>query len=522
MNIPCFAVILSLATTHSLGEFPLYTIPEKIEKWTPIDMIHLSCPNNLLSEEEGCNTESPFTYFELKSGYLAHQKVPGFTCTGVVNEAETYTNFVGYVTTTFKRKHFKPTVAACRDAYNWKVSGDPRYEESLHTPYPDSSWLRTVTTTKEALLIISPSIVEMDIYGRTLHSPMFPSGKCSKLYPSVPSCTTNHDYTLWLPEDSSLSLICDIFTSSSGQKAMNGSRICGFKDERGFYRSLKGSCKLTLCGKPGIRLFDGTWVSFTKPDVHVWCTPNQLVNIHNDRLDEVEHLIVDDIIKKREECLDTLETILMSQSVSFRRLSHFRKLVPGYGKAYTILNGSLMETNVYYKRVDRWADILPSRGCLKVGQQCMDPVKGVLFNGIIKGPDGQILIPEMQSEQLKQHMDLLKAAMFPLRHPLINREAVFKKDGNADDFVDLHMPDVQKSVSDVDLGLPHWGFWLLVGATVVAFVVLACLLRVCCRRVRRRRSLRATQDIPLSVAPAPVPRAKVVSSWESYKGLPGT
>nr|ABU87630.1 glycoprotein [Lyssavirus lagos] len=509
--------IFCLFIGSSIGDFPLYTIPERLNPWTPIDLIHLSCPNNLLSDAEGCSETSSFTYVELKTGFLAHQKVPGFTCTGVINEAVTYTNFVGYVTTTFKRKHFKPTVSACRDAFNWKVSGDPRYEESLHTPYPDNSWLRTVTTTKESLLIISPSIVEMDVYGRTLHSPMFPTGICSKFYPSIPSCATNHDYTLWLPEDPNLSLICDIFVTSTGRKAMNGSRMCGFTDERGFYRTLKGACKLTLCGKPGLRLYDGTWVSFTRPEIHVWCSPDQLVNVHNNRIDEIEHLIVDDLIRKREECLDTLETVLMSKSLSFRRLSHFRKLVPGYGKAYTILNGSLMETNVHYKRVDNWVDILPSKGCLKVNNKCMESDTGVFFNGIIKGPDGRILIPEMQSGLLKQHMDLLKAAVFPLRHPLIDKASVFKKDGDADDFVDVHMPDIQKLVSDVDLGLPNWSFFALIGASVIALLILVCLLRMCCKRMRRRSSVRDQVAPPFSLSSTPSSKSKVVSSWESYK-----
>nr|ABZ81170.1 glycoprotein [Lyssavirus lagos]AMR44684.1 glycoprotein [Lyssavirus lagos] len=512
--IPFFCVIIVL----SVEDFPLYTIPEKIGPWTPIDLIHLSCPNNLQSEDEGCGTSSVFSYVELKTGYLTHQKVSGFTCTGVVNEAVTYTNFVGYVTTTFKRKHFKPTALACRDAYHWKISGDPRYEESLHTPYPDNSWLRTVTTTKESLVIISPSIVEMDVYSRTLHSPMFPTGTCSRFYPSSPSCATNHDYTLWLPDDPNLSLACDIFVTSTGKKSMNGSRMCGFTDERGYYRTIKGACKLTLCGKPGLRLFDGTWISFTRPEVTTRCLPNQLVNIHNNRIDEVEHLIVEDLIRKREECLDTLETVLMSKSISFRRLSHFRKLVPGYGKAYTILNGSLMETNVHYLKVDNWSEILPSKGCLKINNQCVAHYKGVFFNGIIKGPDGHILIPEMQSSLLKQHMDLLKAAVFPLRHPLIEPGSLFNKDGDADEFVDVHMPDVHKLVSDVDLGLPDWSLYALIGATIIAFFILICLIRICCKKRGRRNSPTNRPDLPIGLSTTPQPKSKVISSWESYKG----
>nr|AEE36616.1 glycoprotein [Lyssavirus lagos] len=512
--IPFLCVVI----VTSVGDFPLYTIPEKIGTWTPIDLIHLTCPNNLLSGDDGCSDTATFGYIELKTGYLTHQKVSGFTCTGVVNEAVTYTNFVGYVTTTFKRKHFKPTALACRDAFHWKISGDPRYEESLHTPYPDNSWLRTVTTTKESLLIISPSIVEMDVYSRTLHSPMFPGGVCSKFYPSSPSCPTNHDYTLWLPEDANLSMACDIFVTSTGKKSMNGSRMCGFTDERGFYRTLKGACKLTLCGKPGLRLYDGTWVSFTRPEINVWCSPNQLVNVHNNRLDEIEHLIVGDLIRKREECLDTLETILMSKSISFRRLSHFRKLVPGYGKAYTIINGSLMETNVHYLRVDSWNDILPSKGCLKMNKQCVDSYKGVFFNGIIKGLDGHILIPEMQSSLLKQHMDLLKAAVFPLRHPLIDQNSLFKKDGDADDFVEVHMPDIQKLISDVDLGLPSWSLYVLIGAAVITFLILICLIHICCKKRGRTRPSIERPDPPLSLSTTPQSRAKVVSSWESYKG----
>ncbi|ADD84510.1 glycoprotein [Lyssavirus shimoni] len=518
MSNLCTIFILCASIMVSLGDFPLYTIPEKIGPWTPIDLTHLSCPNNLLSEDDGCSSSSTFSYIELRTGYLTHQKVSGFTCTGVINEAVTYTNFVGYVTTTFKRKHFKPTASACRDAYHWKISGDPRYEESLHTPYPDNSWLRTVTTTKESLLIISPSIVEMDIYSRSLHSPMFPTGRCYDFYKSTPSCLTNHDYTIWLPDDANVRLTCDIFVTSTGKKSMNGSKMCGFTDERGLYRTLKGACKLTLCGKPGLRLFDGTWISITRPEIVMWCSPNQLVNVHNNRVDEIEHLIVGDLIRRREECLDTLETVLMSKSVSFRRLSHFRKLVPGFGKAYTIANGSLMETNVHYKRVDRWEEILPSKGCLKLNDKCLNPENGVFFNGIIKGPDGQVLIPEMQSSLLKQHMDLLKASVFPLRHPLIDQTSIFKKDGEADDFVDVHMPDPHKSISNIDLGLPDWGLYAMIGGTVVAFLILVCLLCTCCKRRRRRNSRKPSSEQTPKISSTPPSGTKVISSWESYKG----
>nr|AIN50172.1 glycoprotein [Lyssavirus australis] len=513
-------VILLMSLTAFLpctGKFPLYTIPDKLGPWSPIDIHHLSCPNNLIVEDEGCTSLSGFSYMELKVGFITTIKVSGFTCTGVVTESETYTNFFGYVTTTFKRKHFRPTPESCRKAYNWKIAGDPRYEESLHNPYPDYHWLRTVTTTKESLLIISPSVVDMDPYDKSLHSRMFPKGSCSGA--SIPSvfCSTNHDYTLWMPEDSNSGMSCDIFTMSKGKKASKGGKVCGFVDERGLYKSLKGACKLKLCGISGLRLMDGSWVSIQNHEEVKWCSPNQFVNIHDFNADEIEHLIVEELIKEREECLDALESIITTKSVSFRRLSHLRKLVPGFGKAYTIINKTLMEADAHYKSVRTWDEIIPSKGCLKVREKCHPPNNGVFFNGIILSPDGQVLIPEMQSSLLHQHTELLESSVIPLIHPLADPSTIFRGDDEAEGFIEVHLPDIQKQVSGIDLGLSEWERHLIIGISAIILFILAIIFTICCRRCKRRKKVR-TDHIELDRKVSVTSQSgKSIPSWESYK-----
>nr|AEZ55914.1 glycoprotein [Lyssavirus rabies] len=500
-----------------LGEFPFYTIPDKLGPWSPMHIHHLSCPNNLVAEDDGCTSLSGFSYMELKVGYISAIKVNGFTCTGVVTEAETYTNFVGYVTTTFKRKHFRPMPDACRAAHDWKMAGDPRYEDSLQNPYPDSHWLRTVKTTKESLVIISPSVADLDPYDKSLHSRVFPSGKCLGITVSSTYCSTNHDYTIWMPVEPRLGTSCDIFTNSRGKRASKGGRVCGFVDERGLYKSLKGACKLKLCGVPGIRLMDGTWVSIQTSEDIKWCPPDRLVNLHDFHSDEIEHLVVEELIKRRENCLDALESIMTTKSVSFRRLSHLRKLVPGFGKAYTIFNKTLMEADAHYKSVKNWNEVIPSKGCLEVGGRCHPPVNGVFFNGIILGPDGNVLIPEMQSSLLQQHMELLESSVIPLMHPLADPSTVFKEGDEAEDFVEVHLPDVHKQVSDVDLGLPSWGKYLLMSAGALAILLLAIVSIICCRRVSKTRSTQRGHRESggrMSVAPQ---NGKIISSWELYK-----
>nr|AYE39780.1 glycoprotein [Lyssavirus rabies]QEJ74554.1 glycoprotein [Lyssavirus rabies] len=506
-----------LISSLCFGKFPIYTIPDKLGPWSPIDIHHLSCPNNLVVEDEGCNSLSGFSYMELKVGYISAIKVNGFTCTGVVTEAETYTNFVGYVTTTFKRKHFRPMPDACRSAYNWKMAGDPRYEESLHNPYPDYHWLRTVKTTKESLIIISPSVADLDPYDKSLHSRIFPGGKCTGLTVSSTYCSTNHDYTIWMPEKAGLGTSCDIFTNSKGKRASKGGKTCGFVDERGLYKSLKGACKLKLCGVSGLRLMDGTWVAIQTLDETKWCSPDQLVNLHDFHSDELEHLVVEELVRKREECLDALESIMTTKSVSFRRLSHLRKLVPGFGKAYTIFNKTLMEADAHYKSVRTWSEIIPSKGCLRVGGRCHPHVNGVFFNGIILGPDGHVLIPEMQSSLLQQHVELLESSVIPLMHPLADPSAVFKDGDEAEDFVEVHLPDVHKQISGVDLGLPSWGKYILMIAGALTTLMLFIFLMTCCKRVNRTKSRRqGPREIERKVSFTPQNK-KVVSSWESYK-----
>nr|QDS03289.1 glycoprotein [Lyssavirus rabies] len=506
-------LVLSLCS----GKFPIYTIPDKLGPWSPIDIHHLSCPNNLVVEDEGCTNLSGFSYMELKVGYISAIKVNGFTCTGVVTEAETYTNFVGYVTTTFRRKHFRPTPDACRAAYNWKMAGDPRYEESLHNPYPDYHWLRTVKTTKECLVIISPSVADLDPYDRSLHSRVFPNGKCSGITVSSTYCPTNHDYTIWMPENPRLGTSCDIFVNSRGKRASKGSKTCGFVDERGLYKSLKGACKLKLCAVLGLRVMDGTWVAMRTSDETRWCPSDQLVNIHDFRSDEIEHLVVEELVKKREECLDALESIMTTKSVSLRRLSHLRKLVPGIRRAYTISNEALMEAHAHYKSVRTWDEIMPSKGCLRVGGRCHSYVHGLFFNGIIRGLDGHVLIPEMQSSLLQQLMELLESSVMPVGHSLADPSTVFKDADEAEDFVEVHLPDVHKQISGVDLGLPNWGKYVLMSAGALIALMLIIFLMTCCRKIKRpestQHSLRGTGR-KVSVTSQ---NGKVISSWESYK-----
>nr|AAB30931.1 glycoprotein G [Lyssavirus rabies] len=506
-----------LGFSSCFGKFPIYTIPDTLGPWSPIDIHHLSCPNNLVVEDEGCTNLSGFSYMELKVGHISAIKVNGFTCTGVVTEAETYTNFVGYVTTTFKRKHFRPTPDACRAAYNWKMAGDPRYEESLHSPYPDYHWLRTVKTTKESLVIISPSVADLDPYDNSLHSRVFPSGKCSGITVSSVYCSTNHDYTVWMPESLRLGTSCDIFTNSRGKRVSKGSKTCGFVDERGLYKSLKGACKLKLCGVRGLRLMDGTWVAMQTSNETKWCPPDQLVNLHDLRSDEIEHLVIEELVKKREECLDALESIITTKSVSFRRLSYLRKLVPGFGKAYTIFNKTLMEAEAHYKSVRTWNEIIPSKGCLRVGGRCHPHVNGVFFNGIILGPDGHVLIPEMQSSLLQQHIELLESSVIPLMHPLADPFTVFKDGDETEDFIEVHLPDVHEQVSGVDLGLPNWGEYVLLSAGTLIALMLIIFLMTCCRKVDRpestQRSLRGTgRNVSVTSQ-----SGKFIPSWESYK-----
>nr|QJF11541.1 glycoprotein [Lyssavirus rabies]BAN67068.2 matrix protein [Lyssavirus rabies] len=509
--------VLLMIFSPCSGKFPIYTIPDKLGPWSPIDIHHLSCPNNLLAEDEGCTSLSGFSYMELKVGYISAIRVNGFTCTGVVTEAETYTNFVGYVTTTFRRKHFRPMPDACRTAYSWKMAGDPRYEESLQNPYPDYHWLRTVKTAKESLVIISPSVADLDPYDKSLHSRVFPNGKCLGITVSSTYCSTNHGYTIWMPEEARLGTSCDIFVHSKGKRASKGGRTCGFVDERGLYKSLKGACKLKLCGVPGLRLMDGTWATIQPSEETKWCPSDQLVNLHDFHSDEIEHLVVEELVKKREECLDALESIMTTKSVSFRRLSHLRKLVPGFGKAYTIFNKTLMEADAHYKSIRTWNEIIPSKGCLKVGGRCHPHVDGVFFNGIILGPDGNVLIPEMQSSLLQQHMELLESSVIPLIHPLADPLTVFKDDDEAEDFVEVHLPDIHSQISGVDLGLPGWGKYVLMSAGVLVALIITIFLMTCCRGADRTKSIpRGFEGSGKKILAIPS-SGKNISSWEMYK-----
>uniref|UniRef100_UPI0039BD93C3 Glycoprotein n=1 Tax=Ikoma lyssavirus TaxID=1167696 RepID=UPI0039BD93C3 len=432
------------------GIFPMYTIPEGLGPWTPIDLSHLKCPDNTYFAEEGCNEGSKVSYLELKPSFHSQNKVQGFTCTGIINMATTYTGGSGG--TTFQRSHFIPNQRDCRQAREWKKEGDPRYEESLTTPYGGSGG----TTSKESWLILDPAVVEMDIYNKTMFSPVLRNGYCNFSPENPDFCETNHQHSIWIPEDEGRGITCDIFQASTGILLKNGSKVCGFQDERGLFRSIKGACKMIICGKSGVRLYDGTWVSYNSVDNLRMCSRSKMVNKHTVKLDNIEESIVRDLIKKREECLDALEEVMLTRSISFRKLSLFRKQVPGRGYVYTMINNTMMEATGHYKSVDNWTDILPNPICLMVDGKCHPGYDGVLFNGIIRDSRGKILIPEMQSHLLRDHLELLKRNSIPWRHPLVHYSENGEDGSDLTSFAQLYIKDPHLSVSDIDIGFPSW------------------------------------------------------------------
>ncbi|AOZ21306.1 glycoprotein [Lleida bat lyssavirus] len=513
-------ILNSLSFITGQDIFPLYTIPDSIGPWTPIDLSHLKCPDNAFIVDENCTDHGEINYSELKPSFHSQSKVPGFTCTGIVTQAVTYTNFLGYVSTTFQRSHFVPNPRECRAAQEWKSKGDPRYEDSLQNPYPDSKWLRTVTTTRESLLIIEPAIAEMDIYNKTMFSSVFRGGLCDFSRGNPDYCETSHSYSIWMPYEESRGITCDIFQSSTGRLFKKDDQVCGIQDERGMFKSTRGACKMTICGKSGVRLYDGTWISYNTIDNLKVCPRSAMVNMHTTKLDALEEAVVRDLVKKREECLNAFEEIIITNSISFRKMSLFRKMVPGSGLVYTMINKTLMEAHGHYKSVSNWSEILPTPICLLVKGKCYQDHDGVLFNGIVKDHRGKVLIPEMQSHLLQDHFELLRSNTIPWRHPLVHYPDDTDPSSETAEFIQLHMRDPAKVTSDIDFGLSSWKRYLifvacLILGLLILWVVIKYSFKVYRVMTKKRSSRRKMQDI----LPDPVIRSVGGNqlSWESYK-----
>ncbi|FAA01391.1 TPA: Glycoprotein [Anole lyssa-like virus 1] len=510
----CLKTLVLLASVNILFSYdpPLYTIPSHISPWRKINPNGIRCPSDVYLPDDNCSTEREITYTELGLSSNLKNRIDGYTCTGIRYSATTYTNFVGYVTTSFSQDFISPSLIRCKESYIWKFHGDPRYEESLNHPYPDYSWLRTITTQKDSYIVTEHSDVEIDLYTSDFISSLFPGGACKRNVNQEGYCPSIHEKTIWIPEGRSLNAACDIFMKSKGKILSKDGNLCGFIDKFSNFRSLENSCKISICGKKGLHLYDGMWVSFKDEVITGECPASTLVNQHTRDLDEVEYTIHRSLLDRRERCLDALEDLMLTYQISFRRLSLFRKAVPGRGKVFSLLNGSLVEADATYLPVKAWRDILSTPDCLIVDGSCYPPSEKVLFNGIFVNDAGHVIIPERVFGDTPDQLPLIESYQIPMKHPHVDMMDIKNSvESHITESITSDMMKGIKRVSDIQLGLPDWGRYLLytlfgLGTLFFIWVILKC----CCNKKK-------TKDKTMRIEKERSNLRNANQSWEDYK-----
>ncbi|UYD62337.1 glycoprotein [Boana pugnax lyssa-like virus 1] len=410
--------LLSIALNVQ-SQVPLYTIPARLNDWHPVQPDKVKCPLNHFDVFDGCAQGSGSRRAKmtiLADNHGAELTIKGYTCTGIRMTVTTWVSFFGYLTVTQSNDHIIPTVAACKRLRAKMIENPGIYDDQLIRPTYDSAWLQSLDVSKEALLIHPSVKTKIDPYNDVLTSSLFPGGTCEPGY-RTGACPTIHGETLWIMEEGE-EQDCAPFEEQEVSIHVKNSVPCGISDHHNYPRSYNGSCILTFCNHDGLRFRDGFWVTPIPRDINPpRCSRDTLIVSPSASYYQNEESLLNLVRGLRDKCLDALEGLQLSGRLSQRKLGLFRPLNPGPGKAYRISNELLEESDVVYKAVYSWSEVLKNSSCLLVDGKCY--TEESFFNGITNSGEGGIVIPEREIFTQMFNEELLIQQEVMVEHPII-------------------------------------------------------------------------------------------------------
>nr|AYP67528.1 glycoprotein [Manly virus] len=378
--------------------------------WKRINVSDMECPaiynNPSLNPVVRVNLRHPEFTGEF------NDVIKGFICTKLKFAVKCSVNFFGWKTYQHSSQDLSPVISECTSAVEmYRVNGQtttPAY------PTPNCGWMAEHWA-EESFIVLTDHPVHSDPYSGELVDKAFPGGTCATEH-----CQTIHHGSLWIPVEK-VSPSCKFFKVSTGYLGTTTGAI----QRRLLYstgmgvRSLAGICRMSFCGHEGWRLSTGEFVEVpgdflkftgTIPN----CAPGlkiseptvegKLARSHLEIMDQEARL----------QCLSTLAIAVSTKKVSPFILSLFTPTHPGKGKAYRLHGSYIEEATVPYIglrtlmttphednigiREDgtlvSWTDWVNVTG--------MSGLSGP--NGIIRFPDGKILIPNSDMYSMRHSL----------------------------------------------------------------------------------------------------------------------
>ncbi|AGY14296.1 glycoprotein [Fikirini virus] len=407
------------------------------EVWKPVPLSTLRCPKRAKRGSQFGKTYKVFNltrYESFKpgsvSGYLCHKIKWVTKCSETWYFAKEVSRHVEPVL---------PTEDECKMAMKAEQSG---LSESGSYP-PEECYWNAVNeeVNTEVHLTVHPT--GLDPYTMEWVDEIFLKGRCSHDY-----CETDHSTVTWIRdaektnhvrcgdkvvEHAELSLI----DGTSSPSKLSDLAVISHHIP---LSSLADSCELTFCGEEGIQLANGIW--FQTPnlaglgvDYLSECPSNTKAGMISQDYKEDEIIYDMEEIRQDVECLNTLESIQATGTITYRGLQYFQPRSVGVHPVYRIRN-STVETNTAKYVLAFIPDTEPNSSCIGVitenrrprclaWNEWLDEGNGLYqgFNGLMLDK-GKILYPirYLLDADWNPEMHVLRYVTYS-PHPLLHEYA---------------------------------------------------------------------------------------------------
>lgn len=190
------------------------------------------------------------------TGHLT-EPVAGFLCVGKRRETTCTRGLLGYDDVTRRETLFAPDLSECLDA---RIKYVEHHTEASGFPYPPCSWMATHTSSMD-IIHIEPHTSEYDPFRDSYKDHSFHTGHCIQ---SPCLLTTRDGYWFNTTDPTKSCEFGDLIELKMTSDYTSGSmHKVQFMSLSLLATDFRGSCKMSICEKEGIRLGTNEWVSFS-------------------------------------------------------------------------------------------------------------------------------------------------------------------------------------------------------------------------------------------------------------------
>nr|UYL95631.1 MAG: glycoprotein [Tongren Rhabd tick virus 3] len=344
--LPCLLILFILIgvglTDEDLVPAPYYFPEDSVVPWHPIPLSSVTCPPHHMRPSGNAHR------VKIESPYRTHHSnatVEGVVCYTATFSVRCVVNFIGWRTLEHYIEPKQSDLGECRSLAAKADRGEDIPSPTF--PAPNCVWW-SENWASSTHVHVSSHLVFQDPYSETLADPLFPGGKCSDS-----ACPLIHKGGFWI-RTGGFSSLCTNWEEVTGLLGTFG-EVTVVAPEVGPSRVLTGGCKMHYCGREGIRLKQGEFITIQEGpgytllrDLMRPCSPGQIVKTGSKRpfASWLEYSVAEE--EERLECLTHLSLSVATHKASPELLGALSPYHAGPGLAYRVNNGTLEVAKVTY------------------------------------------------------------------------------------------------------------------------------------------------------------------------------